>query len=64
MTSQQPRDLITLRDHARSMAELVEPSPMTLVPPPTPEERALWAQIADEIDDYLTPANDGQEALL
>jgi len=26
---------------------------------PTDAERALWARLADEIDDYLTPADDG-----
>lgn len=32
---------------------------------PTPAERALWQQIAGEIDDYIDgAADDGQEALL
>lgn len=39
------RDLITLRDHCRTMA-LAERS--------TEAECVLWVQIADEIDTFLT----------
>jgi hypothetical protein len=35
--------LTTLRDHAREMAEACGP------------DHALWSQIADEIDAYLSP---------
>lgn len=31
---------------------------------PTAKEIRLWQQIADEIDAYLAPDDDGQEALL
>jgi hypothetical protein len=44
-------DLTRLRDHARKMAR---PTPINEAAV-TPKERALWTQIADEIDAYLTP---------
>ena len=47
-------DLTTLRDHARTMAGKSD----------TPaSEAALWFQIADEIDEYLTPTQPVAEDL-
>lgn len=37
------RELVTLRDHAREMAETCDDD----------NQAALWTQIADEIDNYL-----------
>lgn len=48
-----PRDLTSLRDHAREQAEKDSSA----------NRRALWTQIADELDAYLAP-DDEQEALL
>lgn len=45
-----PRDLITLRDHARAMSGRSS-SPDA--------ERALWKAIADEIDTYLGADDEG-----
>lgn len=45
------RDLATFRNHARKMAD---------APGPTPGERALWRQLAAEVDQYL--AADGPPA--
>lgn len=56
------RDLKTLRDWARKMAEATEPQVVNprarvrfnqLAYPGGPGERALWKQIADEIDAFL-----------
>ena len=69
-------DLETLRDHARFMTTYTTPGialepdrthtlrrPVWRYTVPTDAERALWQQIADEIDVYLAP-DDGQETLL
>lgn len=70
-------DLEQLRDHARHMANLTVPEyhveqvwledrqrygdreHVTL--PPTDAERAMWEQIADELDAHLTPADPGPD---
>lgn len=70
-------DLESFRDHARTMAAalhrtecLTRTHPWTkLLPRPdcvgcvTPEDRALWAQLADEIDDHLA-ATSGDQPML
>lgn len=48
-----PSDLTTLRDHALAQAEKDSSA----------RRRALWTQIADELDAYLAP-DDEQEVLL
>lgn len=66
-------DLEQLRDHARSMAALTEPvtrwcsdvgpggpyrRQVVVTAVPSDADRALWTQIADEIDTYLTADED------
>lgn len=71
-------DLELARDHARSMAAMTEPVTrmcsdvgpggpyrrlVVVTPVPTPAERRLWVQLADEIDAHLTRDHDDEPAL-
>lgn len=53
-------DLEAFRDHARDMASRTRSRATRSRPEVSVADRALWKQLADEIDAYLSPADDGQ----